>query len=213
VDENGKSYKNQLEDGKKSHKLTPIKLENGERIITSFEITTYDPEQFESLKDYFEQDIKPFIATLDYKEQSLIVTTKKAQYRFDNDKETLIKTENGGEQELGCGKIVVKASYKKVSKTQPERIEISVELTADYQKDYEIIPFHKDEGKNRQAIEDFMAKYIIKPFGYLENVVGVEINFNKVFYKPEKLRPVGDILADINQLDGQLKSLEEELVL
>ncbi len=50
----------------------------------------------------------------------------------------------------------------------------------DYQKDYEIIPFHRDEVANRAAIAAFMAKYITKPFEYLENVVGVEINFNKV---------------------------------
>jgi type I restriction enzyme M protein len=213
VDENGKSYEDQLEDEKKSKKLKPVRLENGERTITAFEIIAYDPEQFESLADYFEKDIKPFVSALDYKEQPLIVTTKKAEYRFDNDKETLIKRENGQKEELGCGKIVVKASLKNASRTQPKRIEISVELTPDYQKDYEIIPFHKDEGENWQATEDFMAKYITKPFAYLENVVGVEINFNKVFYKPETLRPVGDILTDIAKLDEQIKALEEGLSL
>ena len=65
-----------------------------------------------------------------------------------------------------------------------------MELTPDYQKDYEIIPFHKNDNENQKAIEAFMTKYITKPFEYLENVVGVEINFNKVFYKPEKLREV-----------------------
>lgn len=211
VDENGKSYEDQLGGVKKSQKLAPIKLENGERTISDFDITDYDPERFESLSDYFEKDIRPFIATLDYKEQPLIITTKKVEYRFDNDKETLIKTENGKSEELGCGKIIVKAALKKASNTQSGRIEISVELTPDYQKDYEIIPFHKDEDGNRQAIEAFMARYITKPFEYLENVVGVEINFNKVFYKPEKLRSVGEILEEISQLDDQLKALEQEL--
>jgi type I restriction enzyme M protein len=56
-----------------------------------------------------------------------------------------------------------------------------------------------------------MAKYITKPFEYLENVVGVEINFNKVFYKPEKLRSVEKILGEIATLDDELKKLEEEL--
>jgi type I restriction enzyme M protein len=58
-----------------------------------------------------------------------------------------------------------------------------------------------------------MAKYITKPFSYLGNVVGVELNFNKIFYKPEKLREVVDILAEIDALDGELKELEAELVL
>jgi type I restriction enzyme M protein len=38
-----------------------------------------------------------------------------------------------------------------------------------------------------------MARYITRPFVLLENVIGVEINFNKVFYEPEKLRPIADI--------------------
>lgn len=213
VDDHGKSFESWLDGDKKSQKLKPVKLENGERTLTDFEITTFDASQFASLADYFENDIKPFVAALDYKEQPLVVSTAKAQYHFDNDKETLVKTENGRSEELGCGKIVVKASLKNANRSQPERIEITVELTPDYQKDYEIIPFHKDEAENQQAIAAFMAKYISKPFAYLENVVGVEINFNKVFYKPETLRPVTDILTDIAKLDEQIKALEAGLAL
>ena len=114
---------------------------------------------------------------------------------------------------LGCGKIVVKAAFKKATKTQAERIEVTVELIADLQKDYEIIPFYRDEVQNQEAIAAFMAKYITKPFEYLENVVGVEINFNKVFYKPEKLRSVGEILGEIVLLDQELRELEQGLLL
>ena len=78
----------------------------------------------------------------------------------------IVKFVKGKYEELGCGKIVVKAAFKKVTKKTPERIEITVELTPDYQKDYEIIPFHRDEGENQKAIEAFMAKYITKPFEY-----------------------------------------------
>jgi len=139
------------------------------------------------------------------------VTTKQAMYRFDADQETLIKEVIGQQEALGCGRIVVKAALKKKTKTQLERIEITVELTPDYQKDYEIIPFHRAEAANREAIETFMAKYITKPFEYSENVVGVEINFNKVFYEPEKLRDVATILKEIEFLDKKLKTLEEGL--
>ena len=106
----------------------------------------------------------------------------------------------------------MKAAFKKASKTQAERIEITVELTPDYQKDYEIIPFHRDEVVNREAIAVFMAKYITKPFEYLENVVGVEINFNKVFYKPEKLRSVEEILGEISVLHEELRELEKLII-
>ncbi len=213
IDENGKSFVEELPEGKSSLKLKPLKLDNGERTISEFTITNDDTEQFNSLKEAFEGNIKPFISSLDYKEQALVVTTDEARYWFDSDKETLIKETLGKQEELGCGKIVVKSFYKKKTKKLAERIEITVELTPDYQKDYEIIPYHRDEAANNQAIADFMAKYITKPFEYLDNVVGVEINFNKVFYKPEKLRDVAEILEDIATLDGELKALEEELFL
>ena len=213
IDENGNSYAEHLEEGKKSTKLTPIKIDNDQRSFSEFVITEYDHKKFGSLFYYFMGDIKPSISMFNYKEQPLVITTTDAQYRFDADKESLIKTVNGTSEELGCGKIVVKASFKKETKTLPERIEISVELTPDYQKDYEIIPFHKDEEANQKAIDAFMGKYITKPFELLENVVGVEINFNKVFYKPEKLRSVSDILEDIEKLDDQIKTLEAELEL
>ena len=213
VDEHGNSFETKLKEGKKSEKLTPTKLSNGERELTEFVITSFDTTQYDSLADAFAQDIKPFIVSLDYKKQPLVITTATAQYWFDAEQETLIKEVNGNEECLGCGKIVVKSSFKKANKKQPERIEIRVELTPDYQKDYEIIPFHKDEAENLAAIAAFMAKYITKPFSYLENVVGVELNFNKIFYKPEKLREVVDILTEIDALDGELKELEAGLAL
>lgn len=214
VDEQGRTFASHLKDEQTSLKLKPVKLENGERTLTEFTITEYDAERFGSLAEAYEQDIKPFVDSLDYKEQPLTVTTDKAMYRFDAEQETLIKEALGKREELGCGRIVVKTALKKKTKTQPERIELTVELTPDYQKDYEIIPFHRDEAANRAAIKEFMAKYITKPFEYLENnVVGVEINFNKVFYKPEKLRSVEEILEEIAALDKDLKALDEELAL
>ncbi|BAZ12534.1 N-6 DNA methylase [Calothrix sp. NIES-4071] len=213
VDEQGKTFASRLKEGKTSMKLAPLKLDNGERTLTEFTITDYDSQRFGSFIEAFELDIKPFIYSLDYKEQPLKVITEKALYRFDADRETLIKETLDKQEALGCGKIVVKAAFKKGTKTQSERIEITVELAPDYQKDYEIIPFHRDETANQAAIEAFMAKYITKPFEYLENVVGVEINFNKVFYQPEKLRSVEEILDEIAALDEELKRLEEGLAL
>ncbi|NMF57207.1 HsdM family class I SAM-dependent methyltransferase [Pseudanabaena yagii] len=212
VDEQGRSFASHLKDGKTSLKLSPIALDNGVRSLTEFTITDYDAAKFDSLADLYEQDIKPFVDSLDYKDQPLVVTTDKAVYSFDSDRETIIKQSGSKREELGCGKIVVKSAFKKASKTQAERIEITVELTPDYQKDYEIIPFHRDEVANREAIAAFMAKYITKPFEYLENVVGVEINFNKVFYKPEKLRSVEEILGEIASLDQELQKLEKLII-
>lgn len=213
VDEHSNSIEAQLKDSEKSKKITPVELTNGERTITDFVITTFDTEKYTSLADAFEQDIKPFIASLDYKKQPLVIATSTAKYWFDVEQETLIKEVNGEKELLGCGKIVVKSTFKKATKTLPKRIEITVELTPDYQKDYEIIPFHKDESANQAAISDFMKKYIRKPFTYLDNVIGVEVNFNKIFYKPEKLMVVSDILADIDDLEQKLLALEARLQL
>ncbi|MDQ7003312.1 MAG: N-6 DNA methylase, partial [Ghiorsea sp.] len=85
IDEQGNSFESQLTEGKKSEKLTPIKLSNGDREMTEFVITDYDAEQYDSLAGYFTQDIKPFIASLDYKDQSLVVTTEQGQYSFDTE--------------------------------------------------------------------------------------------------------------------------------
>ncbi len=212
VDENGKSFEEELGD-RKSKKLKPLKIATGELDFTDFMITEFDVDEYESLKDYFTESIKPSIITLDYKEQPIRVVTDKAIYWFDSDKETLIEETEGNQKELGCGKVVIKSAYKKKTTRLPERIEITCELTPDYQKDYEIVPFQRDEAANQQAVEDFMAKYVTKPYEYLENTVGVEVNFNKVFYKPEKLRSVSEILGDIQDLDREFNALEARLVL
>jgi len=201
VDEQGKA----LPEGMK---LSPIKLENGQRELTTFASDTYDEAKYESLYEYFEKDIKPFIDSLDYKEQPLVITTSAAKYYYDNEQETLIEESKGQKKALGCGKIVVKAAYKNANKKQGERFEVTVELMPDIEKDYEIIPFHKDETQNKVAIADFMAKYVTKPFEYQDNVIGVEINFNKVFYKPEKTPEISDILTEIEKIDDDLKFLE-----
>jgi type I restriction enzyme M protein len=58
-----------------------------------------------------------------------------------------------------------------------------------------------------------MTKYVTKPFEYLDNTIGVEINFNKVFYTPEKLREVSTINADLEALENDLNNLEKDLAL
>ncbi len=223
VDEHGDSFEAQLpmvtnkktglEERVSSIKLKPIAISNGERELNEFNITTFDTTKYNSLIEAFELDIKQFIASLDYKEQPLLINTIDSKYWFDADKETIMKESDGKVELLGCGKIVVKSGLKKASKTQQERIEVTVELTPDYQKDYEIIPYHANEDDNQAEIQAFMDKYISIPFKYLENVVGVEINFNKVFYKPEKCRDVAEILIEIEAINEELKELERELEL
>lgn len=225
IDENGKAIEMPVKTSKdgeekeeKSIKLTPTKIiqadDENPIEITEFDITTFDKTKYSSLENYFEIGIKPLLAELDYKEKNLTVFTKDASYYFDADKETLIEQTKKEKTELGCGKMVIKASLKKDSKTkQPKNITITAELTQDLQKDYEIIPYSPDETANQQNIAEFMAKYVFKPFEYLDNVIGVEVNFNKVFYTPVKLEEVSTLTANLIELEKELKNLENDLAL
>ena len=195
----------------KSIKLELAKITQGNFSLDKFEITDFDKKKHQSLQEYFDNELKSQISELDYKEKNLKVFTKNEMYYFDQDKETIIKEVNGRKEALGCGKIVIKSNFKKKNKKQKAKITILCELIPDYQKDYEIIPYSRDEKKNQKDIDNFMKKYITKPFVLLENVVGVEVNFNKVFYKPEKLRPLEEITSDVKSLDKELNNLESSL--
>ncbi len=193
--------------------LDTINQENRKGIF-DMEITEY-PKEYRSLKDYYDNYYKKFAASFDYKADAFVVFDKEGNsYTYNTNKETIVKTDSKQkETELGNGKIVVKASFKKATKTRDARIEVAVTLTKDLQKDYEIIDYSPIPATNQQNIANFMAKYITKPFEYIDNVVGVELNFNKVFYKPEKLREVTEIIADLQELENELKNLEKELAL
>jgi len=203
IDVNGNGFKCE----KKSLKLDPTKIVQGDKVISEFSIT--DKKDSETLKDY-NTILKSDLNRLNYKED-LKVNTSDAIYYFDNEKETLIKEIQSKKEELGCGKIVIKSSYKKATKSKDEEIVITVELAPDLEKDYEIIQYSENEEENKKNISEFMKKYISKPFEYVDNFIGVEINFNKVFYKPEKLRELNVIIEEIKQQDKELKQLEENL--
>ena len=223
VDENGKAIQMPTKTNKagetveeKAIKLNPTKIEfvtlDGEvQELSDFEITTFDKSAYNSLEDYFNQEVKEFISSIDYKESNLKIHTSKTIYSYDTEKETIVEQVGNATTELGNGKIVVKAAYKKATKTKDAFIQITVELTKDTVKDYEIIPYLPVEADNQKQIADFMAKYVTRPFEYSDNVIGVEINFNKIFYVPEQLTPITDLQAELESLENELVNLENEL--
>jgi type I restriction enzyme M protein len=220
LDENGRTLESILpikvdaegeEKRAESIKLSPSRIIQGDVVIDRFVITDFDSEVFASLSEYHEKHVQEIVKILDYKEKRLAVITDEARYFFDEDTETIVKEADGTSEELGCGRIIVKSTFKKATRTKPASIIISAELMPDYQKDYEIIPYHRDQEKNQKNITEFMALYVTKPFIYLENLVGVELNFNKVFYKPEVLRPLTTIINELQNLDAKLKTLEATL--
>jgi type I restriction enzyme M protein len=200
----------------KSIKLQPLRLyqSGGDQLLewTDFTIHTFDKATYQSLPAYNEQYVGPALARFDYKEGGLRVETEAATYYYDPERETLVEeAPDGTATTLGCGRIVVKSSLKKATARQPTTIVVTVELTPDYQKDYEIIPFHPDSAINQQYIADFLARYVTRPFSYLDCVVGAEINFNKVFYQPKKLGKVKDIRKELAKLEIELTKLEKKL--
>ena len=151
-------------------------------------------------------------------------------YYFDHEKQSLACYYNKSRgfnmsyekvvEYLGAGKITYKISFKKGKinkKTQevevPAHYEVKFFLESSTSNDYEIIPYSPDEATNNSTIAEFMQKYVTRPWSYRQNVVGTEINFNKVFYVPETLRPAAKILEDIKAVDIELKQLENQFAL
>jgi len=204
-------------------KLKPTKItqtgEEGTFELSTFELSDYDSTKYSSLIDCYLETVAPAINAFDYKENQLLVASGGKFYTYNSDEETILESKtaddarNGLGKRLGCGKIQIKSTFKKATKTAEAKYSITVELVPDLQKDYEIIPYSPNEEENLANIAEFMAMYVTRPFEYLDNTIGVEINFNKIFYQPEKLEAIQNILADLSQLEIDLKTLETDLAL
>jgi type I restriction enzyme M protein len=206
----------------KSIKLEPKTIaildsfsKNRMKAINEMVITKFVDKNYSSLANYYEGYFKSLVNEFDYKDAAFVLIDKHGNtYSYDNNKETIVvKDKKQKESYLGNGKIVIKSTYKKKTATKEEHILVTAEITKDLQKDYEIIPFNPEEKQNKQNIANFMSKYITKPFEYLDNTIGVEINFNKVFYISEKLRDTDNITLDLKQLESDLANLEKELAI
>jgi type I restriction enzyme M protein len=135
-------------------------------------------------------------------EDRIVITLEDGtSYSYDNELETVIIESKEGRKALGCGTFKFDLSTSKGKKS------LKVELVPRTTSDYEIIPHHLDEHENQREIEAFMQKYVFKPYVLGKNVVGVELNFNKEFYVPEKIDKVNDVLAELDDLNEQLKNI------
>ncbi len=105
-------------------------------------------------------------------------------------------------ENLGCGIFTLKPATGK--KGSQHKVSIEPYTISDY----EIIPHHMDKTLNEREVNAFMDKYVFKPYTLGNNMVGVEINFNKEFYVPETLENAEDILKEIEGLDKELKGVE-----
>jgi type I restriction enzyme M protein len=164
----------------------------------------------ETLKEYAKR-INEKVSKIS--EFSLFVTLFSGEQYLYNDKEETIEmmTEGvgGSVQKLGNGFIKVKAVYKKSTKKQNEDVVLEMEIKPKTETDYEIIPYSFCNDKNEKSIQEFLDKWVDRPYERKQNVVGVEFNFNKIFYEPESLRGINEIESDLVKSYNKLKSLIE----
>lgn len=192
VDDAGKSVLDTIiKEGKASHPLKAIEVKVGE-----IEIPLIGYASKEDARAAVSE-----IKTYNFKEDNIrFVTNSGTEYFMDANKNTLIRQKADGKTEvLGCGTFNIKTAKNK------NATNILVEIVPSYINDYEIIPYSPDEEENQQLIADFMARYVTRPFEYRDNVVGVELNFNKEFYVPKTVERVDDILKDLVELQNELK--------
>lgn len=148
-------------------------------------------------------NLKNKLKAADIDEDIITVTLEDGSvYSYDREQETMICENAKGRKALGCGTFKFDLSTSKGKKS------LKVDVVTRTTNDYEIIPHHFDESLNKKEINDFMTKYIFKPFVLGSNTVGVELNFNKEFYVPEKIDKVEDVMAEIKALNEELMGIE-----
>ena len=167
---------------------------------------TIGEDVYDDLSLLTPNDIKEIAKRVTSERQELAVSVKtedEGVYAFLPERYTIIHTDKDGKEcDLGCGAFSFKASVNK-KQVVVHKIAIEPFLTSDY----EIIPHHLDEHENQREVDAFMQKYVFKPYVLGKNVIGVELNFNKEFYVPEKIDKVEDILAELENLTKEMKGI------
>jgi len=209
VDVNDKSFEDSLDVNSKGVRSKTLKITNVKDILFSDEKYTLCTPNTD-LQTFCKEQVQPYLNQIELKNIK-ILTEDGIQYHFDEEKETIVLTNGEKIEDLGCGVIEVKASYKKATTKNEEFIDVTVEIKPHYEKDNEIIPYSFNETENENNIQEFMDKWVERPYEILGNTVGAEVNFNKVFYKPEVLRPLEDIKSDLLASHDKLSKLMHEV--
>lgn len=159
---------------------------------------------YDNLSALSSDDIKTIAkrVTNERYELAVSVTTEDGDvYAFLPERCTIIHTDKHGvEHDLGCGVFSFKTST-----TKKQGLVYKFSIAPFFISDHEIIPHHFDVAENLDEINAFMQRYVFKPYVLGKNTVGVELNFNKEFYVPEKIENVGDILAELEKLEMEFK--------
>ncbi len=177
----------------------PVALEKIQSVVLNNETLTELKDLDANTGNVLKNKLK--VANID--ENQIIISLEDGTcYSYDQEQETIICDNKDGRKALGCGMFKFDLSTSKGKKS------LKVELIPRTTADYEIIPHHFDGRENQREVEAFMQKYVFKPYVLGKNVVGVELNFNKEFYVPEKIDKVEDVLKELRQLDNVLKGIQ-----
>lgn len=175
-----------------SVKLAPVSL-------------TIDEQVFDKFKGLNAEEREYMTSAWVNKSSFTLTDMDGSRYTICNEDSSVIRTDaNGNEENLGCGNITLKIG---APNKNTGLANVAITIAATSYNDYEIIPHHFDEEANANETAHFMDKYIYKPFEYGKNVVGVEINFNKEFYVPEKLATVDSLMKEIEDIDNEIKPI------
>ncbi len=186
-------------DNERRYVAEPVELKNLQNVIFGDEVV----EDINGLDNDDAEELTNDIADTKAAGERISVTGQDGSvYYYDDDMHSVVRECDGKREYLGHGAITLASySYKKRKNLKATISPITV-------KDYEIIPHHFDADDNTDEINAFMRKYVFKPYTLGDNVVGVELNFNKEFYVPEKLDDAADILNEIDELNRQIKEIE-----
>ena len=208
----------------KSIKISPYQYETESGEIM-YDTTFVNSDDKASWLADAQQDIYPLAQNV-----SMVYDTPSHYYYYNAEAKTIVEVIDGASKSLGFGvirpewkykkattkskKITELVDSKKVKKNvvvrEHEQLILSFVIESSTENDYELVPYNPDDAQNRQDITDFMDKYVSRPWSCRKNDIGTEINFNKIFYTPEPLRPADDILADIRNIDSELKQFESQ---
>ena len=144
-----------------------------------------------------------FIKSVDNELQSLtIITDDNISYTVDENN-CVIKNDGINISNLGYGSINIKASFSKATAKKEATISISASIEQVWTKDEEKISF--SDINNEENIQQFLKEWVsddLSEIEFLDNIIGVEVNFNSIFNSIKKIRTTSEIMEEISSLNN-----------
>lgn len=200
VDNNGRSVREWFKEGKDKILFKDLEFMFDGKISTILETQPILTSELIEDQNKFKEASKQFKEALKQEEK----------YEFYKDGKVVVSINNGiVEYDGKKAKGILDFNWKYNKKTKTANLEVLIK--ADIEKDAETIPYSPSEKENELNIKEFIRQWVSRESKLLDNTIGTEINFNKVFYKPEKLRSKEEIEKRLSELRKESFDLEKEL--